>query len=143
MTGAWPSGDLAAAHRLSGAAEIVAATAEVPTGRTVRAALPLARALLRVGALRRFVSARLATLQIGERSMPRPDSWGHASAVWADGRTQDAWLRTGDASDFTAGVLAESVLRILSGQGAPGAGTPVELLGLDLVEAAGGEVYLA
>lgn len=143
VTGAWPSGDLFAAHRISDAPEIIAATAEVPTGRAGRAALPVARAALRVGGLRRFAARRLAAMQVGERPMPRPNTWGHASAQWSDGRAHDAWLRAGDANDFTARVLAETAFRILNGNATPGAGTPIQLLGLDLVEAAGGEVYLA
>lgn len=142
VTGAWPSGDLVAAHRISGAPEIVAATAEVPNGRALRAALPAARAVLRMKVMRRFATRRLAAMQVGERPMQRPNTWGRAAAEWSDGRTQDAWLRAGDAIDFTARVLAETALRILRGHAAPGAGTPVQMLGLDLVEAAGGEVYL-
>lgn len=143
VTGAWPSGDLVAAHRLSGAPEIVAATAEVPTGRATRVALPVARAVLRLDGLRRFATRRLAAMQVGERPMRRPSTWGRASAEWSDGRTQEAWLRAGDANDFTARVLAETALRLLNGHAAPGAGTPIRLLGLDLVEAAGGEVSLS
>ena len=142
VTGAWPSGDLIAAHRTSGAPEIIAASAEIPTARGARAGLPVVRALLRIGALRRFAARRLADVKVGDRPMPRPSTWGHASAEWADGRTQHAWLRAGEAGDFTARVLAESALRILDGHATAGAGTPIQLLGLDLVEAAGGEVYL-
>jgi len=142
-TGAWPSGDLIAAHRTSGASEIIAATTEVPTNRAARIGLPVARALLRIGALRRFTTHRMAGMKISDRPMPRPSTWGHAWAEWADGRTQHAWLRAGEAGDFTARVLAESTLRILNGHAIAGAGTPVQMLGLDLVEAAGGEVYLA
>ncbi|MFD5224906.1 hypothetical protein ACFWHT_04710 [Microbacterium sp. NPDC058342] len=143
MTGAWPSADLIAAHRVSGAPEIVAATTEVPTGRVARAALPMARAALRVRGLRRLATRGLATMRLRERPMTRADSWGHASAEWPDGQTQDAWLRAGDANDFTARVLAEAALRILHGHASPGAGTPIRLLGADLVETAGGEVYLS
>src|SRR5690606_21833381 len=94
-TGAWHSGDLAAARRISGAPEIIAATTEVPTGRAVRAMLPAARALLRMKALRLFAARRLAAVRFEERAMPRPSTWGHASAEWSDGRTQEAWLRAG------------------------------------------------
>lgn len=75
--------------------------------------------------------------------MPRAISWGRATAEWSDGSTRTAWLRAGDANDFTTCVLAESALRILDGHASPGTGTPVQLLGLDLVEAAGGEVSSA
>lgn len=142
-TGAWPSGDLQAARRISGAPEVVAATTAVPTGRAVRAALPLARAAMRSARLRRLAARRLAALELSEKPRPRAHTWGRASAQWADGSSQEAWLRADDAMEFTTRVLAETALRILDGKGAPGAGTPIQLLGADLVEAAGGEVCRA
>lgn len=141
-TGAWPSGDLLAAARTSGAQEVVAATSEVPTGRAVRALLPLAGPLLRVRPLQRLAVRRLAAVRFPDRPRPREHSWGHALAEWADGTTREAWLRAGDAGVFTAAVAATVALHLLRGTAAPGAHTPVGAIGLGLVEEAGGTLLL-
>ncbi len=141
-TGAWPAGDLLAAARTSGAQEVVAATNAVPTGRAVRAVLPLAGPLLRVPPLQRFAVRRLAAVALPDRPRPRAHSWGHARAEWADGTAREAWLRTGDAGVFTAAVAAAVAARIARGTTLPGAHTPVAAVGLDLVAEAGGELLL-
>jgi short subunit dehydrogenase-like uncharacterized protein len=141
-TGAWPSGDLLAAHRVSGAPDVVAATTEVPTGAPIRAVLPVAALLLRIAPLRRFAVRRLARTTFSDRPMPRPHTWGHARATWSDGSTREVWLRAGDATAFTAAVTAHTALRILRGQARPGAGTPIQMTGPDLVTEAGGELLL-
>lgn len=142
-TGAWPSGDLEAARRTSGAPEVVAATTAIPTGLPIRIALPLARTAMRSAQLRRALARLLAAMKLSEKPRPREHTWGRASAQWADGSSQVAWLRTDDAMEFTTRVLAETALRILAGKASPGAGTPIELLGPDLVGATGGEIYRA
>ena len=137
VTGAWPAGDLLAAARTSGAPEVLAATSEVPTGRLLRAVVPVAGPLLRIAPLRRLATRRLAALPLTARPMPRTHSWGRAWAEWPDGTTQEAWLRTGDAGAFTAGVAAAVAARLLRGAAEPGAHTPVAAVGLDLVEESG------
>jgi short subunit dehydrogenase-like uncharacterized protein len=141
-TGAWPSGDLLAAGRTSGAAEVVAATTEVPTGRVLRALLPVAGPLLRLRPLRRLAVRRLAAVRFADRPRPREHSWGHARAEWTDGTVREAWLRTGDAGAFTAAVAAAVAMRIVQGAAAPGAHTPVGAVGLDVVAEAGAELLL-
>jgi short subunit dehydrogenase-like uncharacterized protein len=141
-TGAWPSGDLLAAQRVSAAPDVVAATTEVPTSAPVRALLPVAALLLRIAPVRRFAVRRLAAVRFAGRPMPRPHTWGRARAEWADGTVREAWLRAGDATDFTASVAAQTALRIFRGQARPGAGTPVEMIGPELVTEAGGELLL-
>jgi short subunit dehydrogenase-like uncharacterized protein len=139
-TGAWPSGDLLTAHRVSVAPDVVAATTEVPTGAPIRAVLPVAALLLRVAPLRRFAVRRLARITFSDRPMPRPHTWGHARATWADGTTREVWLRAGDATAFTAAVTAHTAVRILRGQARAGAGTPIQMTGPELVTEAGGEL---
>ncbi|WBU38023.1 saccharopine dehydrogenase NADP-binding domain-containing protein [Homoserinibacter sp. YIM 151385] len=139
-TGAWGSGDLITAQRVSRAREVIAASTEVPTAAAVRAFLPLARWLLSIGPLRRLAAGQLAKVRAAARPMPRSHTWGRARVEWADGSVRTAWLKAGDAFDFTAEILSESAHRILDHRARAGAGTPVELLGLDLIDAAGGEL---
>ena len=73
---------------------------------------------------------------------PRPDSWGHARVEWADGTTQEGWLRVGDAQVFTGAVAAEIARRLLAGEGRPGAFTPAALFGPSLALACGGEYVI-
>jgi short subunit dehydrogenase-like uncharacterized protein len=141
-SGAWPAGDLLAAARTSGAQEVVAATNAVPTGRAIRAVLPLAGPLLRLRPLQRLAVRRLAAVRLPDRPRPRAHSWGHARAEWADDTVREAWLRTGDAGGFTAAVAAVVAARIARGAALPGAHTPVAAVGLDLVTEAGGELLL-
>ncbi len=141
-TGAWPSGDLVAAGRSSGAADVVAATTEVPTSTAVRAVVPVVGPLLRVGPLQRFAIRRLAGRRFEDAPRPREHSWGHARAEWADGTVREAWLRTGDAGVFTADVAAAVATRIARGQARPGAHTPVGAVGPEVVEESGATLLL-
>jgi short subunit dehydrogenase-like uncharacterized protein len=141
-TGAWPSGDLIAAWRASGAPDVVAATKEVPTGSAVRAALPLVSPLLRIGPLQRLAIRRLAGMRFQDRPRAMPHSWGRARAEWADGSVLEAWLRTEDAGDFTAAAAAAVASRIARGTARPGAHTPVSAVGLDVAEEAGATLLL-
>lgn len=131
-TATLPSGDLIAAWRASGAAEVQSASSEIPSGIAVRLAVPALGALLRLGALRRVATRRLARTNLHARERPRPFSWGHARAEWDDGTVHEAWLRTEDAMDFTAATAAEVALRLCRGAGRPGAYTPGSLFGASL-----------
>jgi hypothetical protein len=102
----------------------------------------VAALLLRIAPVRRLAVRRLAGVSFSERPMPRPHTWGRARAEWADGTVREAWLRAGDTTDFTASVTAQTALRILRGQARPGAGTPIQMIGLELVTEAGGELLL-
>lgn len=139
-TGAWPSGDLVAAMRASGAPDVVSATTEVPTGTAVRALVPVVAPLLRLGPLQRFATRRLAAMPFTAKPRPREHSWGRARVERADGTVQEAWLRLGDAGVFTAAAAAAVAKRIVRGQGRPGAHTPIAAVGWDVVAEAGGEL---
>ncbi|RIX27617.1 saccharopine dehydrogenase family protein [Amnibacterium setariae] len=141
-TGAWPSGDLVAAGRASGAPEVLAASSGVPTGRTLRALLPVAAPLLRLRPLQRLATARLAAVRFPDRPRPRAHSWGRALAEWSDGTVRTAWLRTGDAGVFTAAAAAAVAARIAEGRAAPGAHTPVAAVGLDVLDDLDAELLL-
>ena len=137
-----PLGELVAAQRASGAPEVRSASSELPSGLAARAVLPLGVRLLAIPGLRSFARRRLADLRFPERPRPRPHSWGHARVTWADGTTQDGWLRLDDAQAFTTAVLSEVTHRLLEGRGRPGAHTPAALFGSELAETCGGTFLL-
>ncbi len=134
-----PTGELAAAHRASGASDVVAFSSEMPSGRTVRAVLPMLSALLaarpiRAGAQRLVDRARLTPATPGEIS------WAYAGLEWPDGTHREAWLRTGEGYGFTARVAAHTAAWIAGGQGRPGAFTPGALFGAALARSAGAHI---
>ncbi len=137
-TAGWPSGELLAAQRASGALIVVAASSEMPTAPAVRAALPLATALLSITPLRNLAKRRLARVKIAPRESPRERSWGHAHVQWADGTVREGWQRVGDASSFTAAVAA----RLADRPGRPGAYTPAVAFAPDLATDAGNHFTL-
>jgi short subunit dehydrogenase-like uncharacterized protein len=110
----------------------VVTTAAVPFGELIAAQ----RAS---GAVRAFAKRRLAQVKMKGSERPREHSWGHARIQWTDGTTREGWLRVGDAQDFTGAVPAEVAVRLLAGEGKPGAHTPAALFGASLAEACGGE----
>lgn len=140
-TGGGASGELLAAWRASGAAQVVAASTAAPSGALVRrVALPVMNGAIRVpgvaGMLRRIV----ARVSLPTAPMSRPSSWAHARAEWADGSTRDGWLRVGDGSTFTADVMAETARRLLAGTQPPGAFTPGALFGHEYAELFGARI---
>lgn len=137
-----PLGELLAAQRASGAADVVAASSEVPSSPAVRAVLPLVTALLAVGPVRAFATRRLSAVRFGAKPRPRAHSWGHAVVRWADGETREGWLRLGEAQAWTGAVPAEVVRRLLAGEGRAGAYTPAHLFGPSLAEACGAEYLI-
>lgn len=141
-TAALPSGDLLAAWRGSGAASVVAASSEVPSGVAVRTLFPVARLVLRSGVVRRFAIRRLAQVRLAARARPRSSSWVRARAEWADGTVREGWLRLDDALDFTGAAAAEVARRLAAGDGRPGAFTPAALFGADLAAEIGGQFVL-
>lgn len=138
-TAAFPSGDLIAAWRASGAAEVRSASSEMPSGVAVRLALPALVMLMRPVAVRRLATRQLARMKLRARERPRPFSWGHARAEWGDGTVREAWLRAEDAMDFTAATAADVALRLCRGAGKPGAYTPGALFGAGLAIDVGAE----
>ncbi|MDG4832504.1 hypothetical protein O7627_24810 [Solwaraspora sp. WMMD1047] len=141
-TAGMPLGELMAAQRASGAADVVSASSEAPASPVVRAILPAATALLTIGPVRAFARRRLATVRVKAAPKPREHSWGHAVIEWADGSKREGWLRVGEAQAWTGAVPAEVVRRLLDGQGKPGAYTPAALFGPTLAEACGGEYQI-
>lgn len=141
-TASIPFGELVAAQRASGAPSVVSASSEVPSSPAVQAVLPLAAALLKIGPLRDLARRRLARVSFADRPGPRQHSWGRAHVQWPDRTSRTGWLRTGDASVFTAAVLAEVARRLLAGDGQPGAYTPAALFGASLAETCGGQFLL-
>ncbi|MFI1990641.1 hypothetical protein [Actinoplanes sp. NPDC020271] len=142
-TASMPLGELMAAQRASGAADVVAASSEAPASPLVRMVLPAATALLNLGAVRAFARRRLAAVRFKAAPPPREHSWGHAVVEWADGRAREGWLRVGEAQAWTGTVPAEVVRRLLDGKGEPGAYTPAALFGPALAESCGGEYLIA
>jgi len=141
-TASIPLGELVAAQRASGAPSVIAASSETPSSTPARVLLPLTTALLNVRLVREFAKGRLARVKLKARERPRPHSWGHARVEWADGTTDEGWLRVGDAQAFTGAVPAELARRLLAGEGRPGAFTPAALFGPSLALACGGEYII-
>lgn len=142
-TATMPLGELVAARRISGAADVVAASSEAPASTLVRVALPVVTGLLAIPPARAFARRRLARVRVRAREAPRAHSWGHARAKWSDGSHGDAWVRLGEAQAYTNQVCAEIAVRLLTEDARPGAFTPVALFGPALVEACGGEYLLS
>lgn len=133
------SGELIAAHRVSGAPSVSATSGLIPASLAVRAALPLLSAILRIRAVRTFAIGRMAGIKTKAAPRPRPHTWGHAVITWPDGITREGWLRAGDAMEFTSAVAAQTALQLAAGKGRPGAHTPAAAVGPDLATAAGAD----
>lgn len=138
-TSALPTGDLLAAWRASKADSVVAATSAIPSGPAVRAVFPILSVVMRSTVLRRAAIARLARVPMRARERTVEFSWGHARAEWADGTSAEAWLRLGDAQQFTETVTAEIARRLLEQHTPTGAYTPGALFGSSLATDLGAE----
>jgi short subunit dehydrogenase-like uncharacterized protein len=138
VSGSLPSAELLAAWRGSGAAEVVAASALVPTGPAVRL-VPAASLLFRVPGVMAAAVRGLARVPMRAADRPRQHSWAHARVEWTDGQVCEGWLRAGDAMDVTAAACVEVAVRLARGEGRPGAHTPGALFGPELAVAAGAE----
>jgi short subunit dehydrogenase-like uncharacterized protein len=136
------SGELIAAQRASGAADVTVFSGLAPTMPVVRALLPLLGRVVSIPAVRRFAVRRLAAVRTKPAPRPRRHTWGHAVVTWPGGTTREGWLRADEAMDFTAAVVAETTARLARGEGKPGAHTPASALGADVAEAAGGTFLL-
>ncbi|GAA2524751.1 saccharopine dehydrogenase NADP-binding domain-containing protein [Winogradskya humida] len=142
-TAVMPLGEVLAAQRASGARNVLSASSEVPSGTLVRAVMPAAMVMLKWAPARSFAQRRLAGVQVKAKDKPREHSWGHAVATWDDGETREGWLRVGEAQEYTGAVPAEVTLRLLNGEGRPGAYTPAALFGTTLAESCGGEYLMS
>jgi hypothetical protein len=121
---------------------VVAASSEIPTGRAIRAALPVAAVLLSIPVLRTGAKRGLARLSLPTAERSRQFSWAHARVEDLDGSVRHGWLRAGEAMAFTCSVAAEVATRLAEGAGRPGAYTPGALFGPELAEHAGGHFVL-
>jgi short subunit dehydrogenase-like uncharacterized protein len=135
-----PTGELEAAHRASGADDVIAFSSEVPSGRTVRAVLPVLSALLAARPIRAGAQRLVNRARLTPPAKPGDISWAYARLEWPDGTHREAWLRTGEGYGFTARVAAHTATRISEGQGVPGAFTPGALFGADLARDAGARI---
>ncbi|KDN17908.1 saccharopine dehydrogenase family protein [Amycolatopsis rifamycinica] len=136
------SGELVAAQRASGAADVTVFSGLAPTAPVVRALLPLLGRVVSIPAVRRFAVRRLAAVRTKAAPRPRTHTWGHAVVTWPDGTTREGWLRADEAMDFTNAVVAEVAARLARGEGKLGAHTPASALGAEVAEAAGGTFLL-
>ena len=141
-TGGFPSGDLLAAWRVSGAARVVSASAFVPTGTAAAIAVGAIQLLARIPGVTRFIAGRVAVRPTRSAPRPRTHSWARGRAVWADGTSRTAWFRADDAMDFTVAAVAQVAGRLARGEGRPGAWTPGGLFGPDVAETAGASFVL-
>ena len=135
-TAAFPSGELLAAWRGSGAPDVLAASSEVPHG-LLAAAVPALGQLTRIGALRRVAVDRLGAMRLRARPAPRAHSWARARVTWRDGGVSEGWLRAGEGMEFTASAAATVAQHLAAGDGRPGAFTPAALFGPGVAERAG------
>lgn len=135
-----PTGELEAAHRASGAGDVVALSSEVPSGRTVRAVLPLLTALLAFRPIRSGLLRLIDRARLTPPAKSGDTSWAYARLEWADGTHGQAWLRAGEGYGFTAKVAAHTALRLSDGRGRAGAFTPGVLFGADLARDAGAQI---
>jgi short subunit dehydrogenase-like uncharacterized protein len=135
-----PTGELEAAQRASGAANVIAYSSEVPTGSLVRAVLPAVSALLALRPIRAGVQRLIGRVRLKPPAKAADVSWAYARLEWADGSQRQAWLRTGEGYAFTARVTALATERLADGTVMPGAFTPGALFGAELAKLAGGEI---
>lgn len=140
-TAGMPLGELVAAQRASGAASVVAASSEAPSGRMIDLAMPVLGAVLAIDWVRAAVTRAVARVGMKARPAPREYSWGHARLEWDNGAVEEGWLRVGEAQAFTSTVCAEVAARLAACTGRAGSYTPAALFGPGLAEACGG-VYL-
>ena len=137
-----PTGELEAAHRASGAADVLAYSSEVPSGPLVRAVLPTVSALLAAGPIASGVQRLVSRTRIKPPVKSGDVSWAYARLEWPDGAHREAWLRTGEGYGFTAKVAARTAERLCDGSAAAGAFTPGALFGAELASQAGAEIVI-
>ncbi|MBO4206170.1 saccharopine dehydrogenase family protein [Micromonospora echinofusca] len=123
-----PLGDLAAAYRTAGIADITVETAIAAPSWLARLALPVLPVVARSRALqRRAARATGKTLPLRD---PSRRTYVRARASAVDGRSAEAWLATGKGYAFTAEASVRAVESVLAGPAA-GSHSPGGLLGAD------------
>jgi short subunit dehydrogenase-like uncharacterized protein len=138
-----PSGELVAAQRASGAPFVVATTSMAPSSALLRTLIPAMFSGMKIGWVRRYATRRIAAIEPKPTVQTAPPvSWTHARVTWSSGRRRQGWLRTGDAMVFTADVMARVAIRLMRGDGMPGAYTPGALFGAELATECGGRIIV-
>jgi short subunit dehydrogenase-like uncharacterized protein len=138
-------GDLEAAARASGAAEVDAFTTEVPSNRLVRALLPALARGAHYGPVRRAMEYGVSlTDSPGPAAGRAADyvSLSYAELDWPDGTSRRGWLTLGDGYDFSARVAAAVVQAQLTGRVPTGAHTPTAVLSPELAYQAGARLVI-
>lgn len=135
------TGELIAAWRASGAASVVAATSEVPSGRAARAFLPFAARVFARPKVSNSVKRMAARFKITPPARIGEVSWARVEARWADGTVAERWLETGEGYAMTSRVACEVALRLASGDRRPGAHTPGALFGPALAASVGARIF--
>jgi len=137
-----PTGELEAAHRASGAADVLAYSSEVPSGPIVRAVLPGLSALLAVRPITQGVQRLVSRRRLKPPAKSGDVSWAYARLEWPGGVQKEAWLHTGEGYRFTAKVAAQTAKRLTEGSVEAGAFTPGALFGAELARQAGAEIVM-
>ena len=138
-------GDLEAAARASGAAEVDAFTTEVPSNPLVRAVLPILAEGARFGAVRHALEYGVSLTDSPGPGAGQPADYvslSYAELVWPDGTSRRGWLEMGDGYDFSGRVAAAVVHAQLTGRVPYGAYTPAAVLGPELAFEAGAELVM-
>ena len=142
-TASAPSAELEAARRASGAPSAVSSTSMVPSSAVLRAILPVLLTVMKIPFVRRLSTRKIAAIEIKPtKATAPPISWSYARVEWSAGVKRQGWLRTGDAMVFTADVMARVAIRLIRGEGKPGAYTPGALFGAQLASECGAEIIL-
>lgn len=139
-TGGVPTGELIAAWRASGAASVVAATSEVPSGRGARALLAVAARILSRPAVRESLKRAVARFDVTPPARIGDTSWARAEAHWPGGSVEERWLQTDEGYAMTSRVACEVALRLATGDRRPGAHTPGRLFGPSPAESVGAHI---
>ncbi|MFZ7088811.1 hypothetical protein [Curtobacterium sp. RRHDQ10] len=140
-TASGASAELRAAWLASDADEVTAGSMLAPTSPWIRPVLPVLTGLFRVPPIRRLAVSRIARVRMREQPMARTHSWAHARVEWSSGEVRRAWIRLGDAEEYTIAMAAEVAARLSRGEGTPGASTPATMFGAGLAESVGA-VYI-
>jgi short subunit dehydrogenase-like uncharacterized protein len=127
-----PSGDLEAAYRATGIANI---TAFIPFRRAAALLLPLLQLGLSLGPIRGWLQAAVdkqRTRQPASQVGGQRTSYAWARATNQNGHQVEAWLELGEGYHFTAASSVQAVEHVLRDQPS-GALTPAQAFGADFV----------
>jgi short subunit dehydrogenase-like uncharacterized protein len=127
-----PSGDLEAAYRATGIANI---TAFIPFRRSAALLLPLLQLGLSLGPIRRRLQAAVdkqGTRQPASQVGGQRTSYAWARATNQNGHQVEAWLELGEGYHFTAASSVQAIEHVLRDQPL-GALTPAQAFGADFV----------